>query len=109
MSKNLNHPYLDFSRSIPPMQYIEMVHGSQAGATRVRVDPEHVEVMAASVRRHQQHTTSVKLQSYYCFRVRYEVSHDWIECLFAVLAVVFLVTLEFLVKEKLVLISEVGL
>lgn len=75
------------------MQDIQMMYGREAGPAGVRVDPEHMEVVAASVSSHQQHATRVELQRYDRFGVRYEMSHDWIARLFAVLAVFFLVTL----------------
>lgn len=60
----------------------------------MRVDPEHMEVVTASVSRYQQHAACVELQGDDRFRVRYEVSHNWVAGLFGVLTVFFLITLK---------------
>lgn len=97
---NENYPtsifstHLYFSRSITSMQDIQVMYRREAGPAGVWVDPEHMKVVAAAVRSHQQHAARVKLQRYDRFGVRYEVSHDWIAWLFAVLAVFFLITLK---------------
>lgn len=59
----------------------------------MRVDPEHVEVMSAPIRRHQQHTARVKFQGNYGFRMRHEVSYDWVVRFFIVLSVFFFIAL----------------
>lgn len=70
-----------------------MVHRGQAGPAGVRVDAEHVEVVPAPVRRHQQHPARVELQGDDGLRVRYEVSHDRIAGVLAVLAVFVVIAL----------------
>lgn len=75
------------------MQYIEMMHGGEARAARVRVDAEHVEVVPAPVRAHYQHAARVELHRYYSLRVRNKVSHYRIILLLLVLTVFLVQTL----------------
>lgn len=75
------------------MQYVEVVHGGEAGPARVRVDPEHVEVVSAPVRGHQQHAARVELQRYYRFRVSDEVGHYRVALLVVVLTFLYVETL----------------
>jgi len=71
MGKNRVRTY--FGRGVSAVEDVEVVRRRQQGASRVRVDPEDVEVVSATVRREQQEAAGVEGHGHQRLRVRHEV------------------------------------